>query len=401
MQLPAPESLADIIADGAIAQADISAGLSTRIGEVSRVEFTRGHTAAGERTEVAIRGRSSGEHVFPAVPVATISADQWTWLGEAPFPIPELAGTQPASDRLIAAARTLHGNAPAFLVPDQDGTTTVVVIETELPQAPPRLALITGLANLPAGVDVRRALLGFAAARRLGVQATPQHVSFSDGTVVALAGDRVVDVSGGMTLPEVRADALYHSVEHQFFFDGVLPHAQVHLDVAAGTARIVSGEQQLAVAATVIASMDGHSWRWAWADPDIRDTPAAEGARSLHHFGMDQGIPEFFTATLPLAYARSQRLHVAAKPVVHRWTHATARLDETRWAVVLLDDPRLHLPAPTRDAVVATLETPLPAGLDGRRAVAAYARLRGLRVANTADQSLVYVGGEPISVNLT
>lgn len=397
MQLPAPESLADLIADGAIAQADASALFAATIGEVSQVEFTHGDTPDGPRTEVTIHARS-GRHTFRAVPVATVDAGQWTWLhDDAPFDIPELSGTHPLSDALIAAARTLHGNAPALLVPDA-GTTTAVIVETPPPATPPRLALITGLANLPAGIDLRRALLGFAAARGLGARDSGDQLSFSDGTTVTLTGDRVADVSGGMSLDQARADAFYHSVEHQYFLQGVLPEAQVSLDPAAGTATVVSPAGQVTAAATVIATMTEHTWRWAWADENLRHTRSAQGAQSLHRFGMDQGIPEFFTAELPLHRARELKLHVAAKPVVHRWIHATAPLDRDRWAVVLLDAPQLHLPTPTQPVVAATLNATPPAGLDIRRAVSAYAEFRGLRVAHTDTEVVVYVEGQPVPV---
>lgn len=398
MQLPAPESLADLIADGAIAQADASALFAATIGEVKQVDFTHGDTSDGPRTEVIIHA-GSGRHTFHAIPVATIDAEQWTWLhhDSAPFDIPELSGTHPLSDALIAAARTLHGNAPALLVPGA-GTTTAVIVETPPPATPPRLALITGLANLPPDLERRRALLGFAAARGLGVRENGDQISFSDGTTVTLSDGRVTDISGGMTLAESRADAFYHSAEHQYFFQGVLPDARVSLDPAAGTAAVVSPAGQVTAAATVIATMTEHTWRWAWADQQLRHAQASQGAQSLHRFGMDQGIPELFTAELPLHRARELKLHVAAKPVVHRWIHATAPLAQGRWAVLLLDAPQLHLPAPSHSAVSATLNTTPPAGLDIRRAVSAYAEFRGLRVAHTDTEVVVYVEGQPVPV---
>lgn len=397
MQLPAPETLADVIADGAIAQADASAAFAASIGEVSSAQFTHGETPAGQRTEVIVSSRQSGTRTFAARPVATITGGDWTWLHDVDFDIPELTGTQRAGDDVLSAARTLHGNAPALLVPGSTGA-TAVVIETDLPQAPPRTALITGLASLPAGVDTHRALLGFAADRGLGLSVTGGRYDFSDGTTVTLVDGRVTDVSGGMTLDDVRADAFYHSVEHQFFLEGVLPDARVSADPARGTATVSTADATLTTSATVLATVTGETWRWAWADRALRGTPGAAGALNLHRFGMDQGIPEFFTAELALAHARELKLHVAAKPVVHRWTHATVQLDEDTWAVLLLDDERLHLPEPSREAVAATLARPLPDGVDVRRAVASYARLRGLRVANADDAALVYVGGEPVSV---
>ncbi|MGP6173763.1 DUF6882 domain-containing protein [Corynebacterium sp. A21] len=371
MQLPAPTSLAEVIADGAIVQADISAGFTAALGEITRVELIRGEDTA---TEVTITGRKAGTVTFPGSLVAEIREDQWTWLsgtGED-FGIPELQDTGEASEGLIAAARTLHHNTPVILAPDASGRTWVVALEGEFRQQEPRRALITGLAQLPAEVDLRRALLGFAAARGLEVRESPGEITFSEGTTLSLVDGRVAEISGGLPLAQVRADAHFLSAEHQLLFEGTLPQARTTLTPEGATLSSATGAT-LNVAADIIATVRNDTWTWAWADPTLPESRA----RELQRFGIDNGIPEFFTPRLPMAQVRSLKLWAAAKPVLHRWVHATTA-NQGGYAVLLIDTPELHLPPPSFPAVQATLAAELPADLDLDYARQAYARARGL-----------------------
>lgn len=373
MQLPAPASLTEVIADGAIVQADISAGFAATLGEITRVELIRGEGAA---TEVTISCRNAGTVIFPASTVAEIREGQWTWISEGGggFNIPELQGTREATEGLIAAARTLHHNAPALLAPDASGRTWVVALKGEFRQQEPRRALITGLAQLPAGIDPRRALLGFAAARGLGVRESAGVIAFSEGTTVSLIDGRVAEISGGLRLSQVRTDAHFLSAEHQLLFEGTLPQARTTLTPEGVTLSSATGAT-LNATADIIATVSGDTWTWAWADPSLPESRA----RELQRFGIDNGIPEFFTPHLPMARVRSLKLWAAAKPVLHRWVHTTATRGEG-YAVLLIDAPELHLPPPSLPAVQATLAAEVPADLDLKYARQAYARARGLRV---------------------
>lgn len=404
MQLPRPTNLAEVIADGAIAQADISASFAATMGDISRVEFLHRQEAAGaaERTEVIVHRRRQRPARLAATTVARITDGEWTWISErgTEFEIPELRGTHPAADALIAAARTLHGNAPLLLVPRPGGETTAVVVEESFPPAAPRTALLTGLAALPEVVDTRRALLGFAAARGLGIRETAAGFVFSEGTEVKVENGRVTDVSGGMSLAEVSADAAYFSAEHQLLLDGVFPERRVALDPTQAGAQL-QAEHSLQVDATLIATIRDGVWRWAWAEDELRHSPIAAAATDLHRFGMDQGIAEFYRPSLPLAQARAARLHIAAKPVLHRWTHVTATLDPHTTAVLLIDHVQLRLPAAGVAAVQAVLAVDLPAGLDRRRALHSYARLRGLSLHTSATGELVIaVAGEQVTTGV-
>lgn len=368
MQLPHPSTLAEVIADGAIVQADISATL----GRIDQVELVR-----GEAAEVQVILHRHGEHPrqHPAQIVAEIRQDRWRWLSPAEdFAIPELHGEQEASESLIAAARTLNRNAPVLLAPGPGEVTWVVSLQGEFRQRSPRLALVTGLGQLPAGADLHRALLGFAAARGLGVRLEEQEVSFSDGTTLLLDDGRVTRVLGGLSLAEIRADAHHLSTEHQLLLEGTLPAAasafhegQVVLTSSTGAS--------IRAEVDIIALVEDDTWTWAWADATFASPRVGE----LERFGIDHGIPELFTPSLPLGEARQRQLWVAAKPVLHRWTHTTIPHGRG-YAVLLIDAPELRLPAPTFNAVQATLAQELPPGLDPHRARGAYARARGLNL---------------------
>lgn len=400
MQLSHPTSLAEVIADGAIVQADISASFAAAMGEITRVEFIHGEdsTGATEQAQVTVHRRGQRPARLPATIVARITGGEWTWVSErgTGFDIPELRDTHPATDALIAAARTLHGNAPLLLVPQPGGEVTAVVIEESFPTAAPRTALITGLAALPEAVDIQRALLGFAAARGLGIRETATGFVFSEGTEVKVENGRVTDIPGGMSLAEVRADAAYFSAEHQLLLEGVFPEHHITIDPAQASAHL-KGENSLQVDATIIATIRDGIWRWSWAEDKLRHAPIAAAAANLHRFGMDQGIPEFYRSSLPLSQARAARLHVAAKPVLHRWTHVTAALDPQTTAVLLIDHAQLHLPAAGVAAVEASLAADLSPELDRRRAVHAYARLRGLSLSTTpAGELAIAIDGEQV-----
>lgn len=366
MQLPHPSTLSEVIADGAIVQADISA----RIGHIDQVKLVRG-TEQEVQVALLCQGRNPSYHQGRIV--AEIREDRWQWRESmTDFDIPELQGEQEASEHLIAAARTLHGNAPVLLAPDRNGVTWVVALQGEFRQQAPREALITGLAALPAEIDLQRALLGFAAARGLGVRIREEQVSFSDGTTLLLADGRVTRILGGLSLAEIRADAHYLSIEHQLLLEGTLPQANSTFNDSGVMLHSATGAS-IQTQADVIATVEGNTWTWAWADPSLPSPRAME----LQRFGIDNGIPELFTPSLPLEMARESQLWVVAKPVLHRWVHTT--IPQGRgYAVLLIDAPELRLPDASFNAAQATLAHELPTGLDPQRARRAYAQARGL-----------------------
>ncbi len=343
MDLPSPTSLADLIVDGALLQADVDATWYATQGTVTGVEFTT-------YTVRVVDG-------------------EWTWSEEHALDIPELHGPQPADDDLLRAARTLYGNVPVLLAPFPDGMRAVAV-DVPTPPGPVRSSLTRGLAQLSPRLDARRALLSFAAARGLGVRATEESLAFSDGTTVVFEGDRPVDVSGALSLREVRADAFHLSAENQLLFRGVYPDPDIRLDIPAGRARI-NGDEARAV---IIATVTEGTWTWGWADPHLTPSPAA----NLRRFGVDHGIIDLVRPRLPL----DPGLIDVAKPILDMWTHAVVPLTPETDAVVLLDSPQLTLPGPedprSRRAMEMVLGAGVPEGVDRQRARESYAQRRGV-----------------------
>ncbi|MCS5480387.1 hypothetical protein NYP18_12065 [Corynebacterium sp. YIM 101645] len=360
MDLPAPTSLTDLRTDGALAQADIDAAWVREVGP-GGVEFT------GDTARVGARD-------LPATEVARITDGRWEWSRHHELDIPELHSPQPASDELLSATRTLHGNVPVLLAP-AGGSARVLAVGFRPEPGPIRSVLTLGLAGLDPLLDVRRALLSYAATRGLGVRSSTESFDFSDGTKVLFDGDLPVAVSGGMSLADVRADAHFFAAEHRLLLDGTLPDLRVSLDIARGRALL---NEQIEAVALIVAAVTADTWTWAWADPHLPPSPA----ENLRRFGVDNGIIDFVRPRLPLDRARGLGLGDAVKPVLGLWTHTSVPLNEETTAVVLLDAPALRLPGPdaptTPAAVQATLQAPLAADLDPQRARASYARLRGV-----------------------
>ncbi|WP_080795897.1 DUF6882 domain-containing protein [Corynebacterium pacaense] len=372
MELPYPTSPADVATDGVLAQSALDRAFSRELGRIDGVEFT----IAPDSTAAQVRVHRPSVRSFDTTGevVAWIRGDEFTWVstrGEQ-FGIPELTGTQPLSDQLIAAARTLHGNLPAFIAPvnDERGR-ALVVLNTDLKPVDTRSDLIEGLSVLPEGTDVSRALIAFAAERGLGVLEEGNILAFSDGTSVLLRGGRATEISGGLSFADVRADAAFTSAEHQLLFDAVAPRAHADYDPRTGTALI---DGLLRVSATALATTDDDVWRWAWADSRVPDSDTA----GLRRFGFDNGLLPLVSPTVSTEQARQLNLIDVAKPVLHRWTHVIADSGEGFSVVLLIDHPRLHLPPASRAAAEATLHTPLAREIDGHRAVSSYAAQRGL-----------------------
>ena len=366
MHLPSPTSLDDLRADGALIQADVDATWSSVMGTVQGVEYTadtaRVHTRSGARD-------------LPAAEVARLVDGEWVWSREHDLDIPELHSPQPASDGLLRAARTLHGNVPVFLAPFPDGQRAMAV-EFRPSPGPLRSALTLGLAQLPAELDARRSLLAFAAARGLGVRETADAFEFSDGTAVTLRSGRPTSVSGGLQVEDVLADAHYFSAEHQLLLDGRFPDPDIRLDIAGGHATL---DGHVHAGAIIVATVTGETWTWGWADPYLPPSPAA----NLRRFGVDHGILDLVRPRVP---ARAELIDVC-KPILDVWTHALVPLNADTRAVVLLSAPELTLPGPqaptTGQAVEVTLATVPGAGVDKRRARAAYAQRRGVTLPPT------------------
>ena len=83
MDLPPPATVADVIADGAVTQADLDAVLAGASGTVTGVEYSGPQpTDPAEDAPVDVRAHFSRSGSVPlrGVRVAIIRAGHWTWL---------------------------------------------------------------------------------------------------------------------------------------------------------------------------------------------------------------------------------------------------------------------------------------------------------------------------------
>ncbi|AWB82280.1 hypothetical protein C3B44_07875 [Corynebacterium yudongzhengii] len=372
MQLPSPRSLAEVVADGTIEQAAIDAA-SPRIKHLE----CNGLAPLSDEKDAACEIRlDPARRTLTATRVARISDGTWTWLTQRieGFDLPEFRGPIPASDELIDAARTLFGNAPAFVIPHDEATASVVIPHGRPETLPTREALATGLPRVPSA-HLRRAIDSFAATRGLGVRHGEEAIDFSDGTRLGLHDGLVTDIYGlgGPRFSEIRADAFFPSVEHQLLLDGRFPHHTLVCDLASGRARLATAAGEMELKAHVMGFIEADQWRWAWADPRTGGHESAALSLRVRAFGQDKGLPVLQSPRL----SWHKWLIELCKPITGRFTHGFVHLGDSV-AVVLLEHDSLRLPPPSESALRATLARELPAGVDPQRAVARYCDYRGL-----------------------
>lgn len=371
MEIPRPSSLFDVITDGILGQACVDQAFAAQLGRVTGVEFN----LSEDTTAVNVRiNRASGSPFDTAGEIiAWINNQEFEWVSTRgqDLDIEVLQGTQPLSDDLITAARTLYNNAPAFIAPLVDGRKALVALH-HMPQLiDVRHSLIEGLPNMLPGTDFKRALSSFAAFRDLGIRFDSNRIAFSDGTSLLLRNDRAIEIAGGLSLRDVRADAAFMSAEHQLLFDALSPSHNVTFNPHLNTATVENEHQ---VRAIPLAVIDGSRWVWTWSLRELNGQ-ATEG---LARFGFDNGLLLLTNAEITVEEAQSFDLIDIAKQVLNIWTHAIIRQEDGSAVVVLLDHPRLQLPPASHLAVEATLYHPLSRDIDARRAVVSYAAHRNV-----------------------
>lgn len=140
--------------------------------------------------------------------------------------------------------------------------------------------------------------------------------------------------------------------EHRLHLREVLGEPAYAVDVARGTLRLEGHgsrtvETRLHLLGTA-APVPG-TWLWSWANPGELPASVTELARRLRAYGEEHGVPEFTAPELPLEGERTrQRLGVAAGLALRSpRTLLPAAVDGGTVALLLVDDPRLALPAPT------------------------------------------------------
>lgn len=371
MEIPLPSSLLDVLTDGLLGQTCTDQSFARELGKVTGVEFN----LSADNTQAQVRINRSAGTPFDTTGevIAQIRGGEFEWVstrGED-LNIPELQGIQPLSDELISAARTLFNNSPAFIAPRSDGTKTLIAINHQPRPGEIRRCLIEGLSKLRPEMDLARALRSFAAFRGLGIRFEENRIAFSDGTSILLHHRRPLEIAGGLSLRDVRADAAFMAAEHQLLFDAISSAPQITFDAQSNTAII---DNEHTVQAIPLAIIDGSRWVWSWSLNEVNGR-ATEG---LARFGFDNGLFLLTKAEINTTDAEAFDLINVAKQVLQIWTHAVIKQEDGSSVVLLLQHPRLTLPPATKAAIEATLYHPLPRELDGRRAVASYAAHRNI-----------------------
>lgn len=361
MDIPRPTTIADVITDGALAQSSLDRAFAAELGSITGVEFNLPEES--DRAQVRINRGHGAPFDTTGTVIAWIRDGQLTWESTrgAELGIPELRDPRPLSDGLISAARTLHGNAPAFIAPFGGRGNALVAVHHSPEPADVRTDLIEGLPTLRPGTDLGRATAAYAAFRGLGIRLEEERIAFSDGTTLNLHRGRPLEIAGGLSLRDVRADAAFFSAEHQLLLDAISPAHEVTFNPRTATA-LVAGRHE--AAALVLARITGDTWRWE---------PAAAG---LARFGFDNGLLPLTTPEIPVAVAEELDLVTVAKPVLGHWTDVEVPGPEGSRLILLLDHPALRLPPASVAAVDYTLRLPLDPAVDAPRAVRSYAGLR-------------------------
>ncbi len=377
------DSARNLYSAGAFIQAGIDASFAQRLGPITDVEvnFTPTEPDQPEHDQRAtVRfTTSSGVHDFDGLRLASMQDGQFHWAtGLAQqADLPEFHGPQPDTALLRGLARRLVGDRPVVRVPQGDAEALVAVDFTEI-DPNPSSAILAGLeksGDIEGGVDERIATTELASYMNVPHNNPEALAQFEGSRIVALP-----QLNGpvGLRARDILADAHFLATEHNFFLDARFPNLRAELDPGTSRTVVTAAHGSLTVPAHLIATLDesAGTFTWAWAD-ELASTMAAQAASNLRRFAYDRAVPELLRAQVPIADARQARLPQLAMPILGLWTLLPVRLPDGRLGLALSDAPAFRLPAPTPEAVQATLNVAVPPGVDEQRARAAYQRQRG------------------------
>lgn len=350
--------------------------------------------------------KDGGDHRLEGFRVAEISPDhQWHWMNAAAQR--GLPGTDHpvlASETQTALARALHGGLPVWFCPRENGSAMAVCVrppaEVEVVGRNPLEQIFLGLSSLPVELTTRAEQAVRAFSAELGWEATTKTSNdpLIASTLEVHTSYGVVDIGVGrngaamsvtwagseeISLSDVASDAFYFAAEKDFFFESRFPYPRFELDLIGGMLRVFSPYGWLATPALPIASFDGTSFRWAWADPNIPTNPMIKqslASYQVRDFGTQHGLPILATPELGIKQATSLDLIAVARRIVGVWHHAVIEVAPGVKVVVLFDDPTLQLPPLTPVVQQQVLGIDTPEFFDEQhkaRARASYAALRG------------------------
>ncbi|MFD6164559.1 DUF6882 domain-containing protein [Oerskovia sp. NPDC060287] len=194
------------------------------------------------------------------------------------------------------------------------------------------------------------------------------------------------------TLQDLVDRAVILSTEHQVHFAELGGESAWDADLQAGTLTFHS-EVPLVCGAHFLgtAAPGTQSWLWGWHNVNSFPDGVVAAAEHVHQRGVSGGIFELSTAEILLTDAVPYRLALAAKAVTGHFTHFAAPTGGGTCAWFLLTHPRFEL----SPASVPRVLRVIPEGIgsttvsDHRRAVRAYAVLRGLDIRWLDEQTAV------------
>ncbi|MDF2846549.1 MAG: hypothetical protein K0R97_531 [Oerskovia sp.] len=199
------------------------------------------------------------------------------------------------------------------------------------------------------------------------------------------------------TLQDLVDRAVILSAEHQAHFADLGGESAWDADLEAGTLTfhseipLVCGAHFLGTAAPAT-----QSWLWGWHNVNHFPEGVVAAAEHVHQRGVTGGIFELSTPEILLTDAVPYRLALAAKAVTGHFTHFAGPTGGGTCAWFLVTHPRFELPP----ATVARVARVVPEGIgstvvaDHRRAVRAYAVLRGLDIRWQDEQTALVAAGD-------
>ena len=208
------------------------------------------------------------------------------------------------------------------------------------------------------------------------------------------------------TLTDVLDDGAFISLERQRRLAELVgaegPYGQRwDVDLTVGVLSFTGRDGTLETPAHVIGSAAPGPGTWMWAWHNVNDFPDAAVARAaqVRDFGTRFALPELTTAEVPLRGEPRQdavEYAVVAGLVAGGLPHYTAAVGGSTIVAFVVDEPRAALPEPSVATAATVISEALGNGavVDHRRALAAYAELRGLGLeASGPDAVLVAADG--------
>jgi hypothetical protein len=189
------------------------------------------------------------------------------------------------------------------------------------------------------------------------------------------------------TLPDIYDDAVCFGIEHQLNLINTFGDRPRWEYSYPDRVRLI-GDTATTFAVQILGTVHNGLWKWAWDDPDLPDT-VIEAATRTSIYGDLHGVAPFTEPVLWVDTTTAIQIVAATKPVTGHWMTFSFNTTDDWTVYAALVDPTPTLPAPTSVAVAQVLGVAAELMRDAPRAVAAYARHRGLRTMNVGSETFL------------